>query len=176
MLQTCTERGLEPSSLNTSHHHRTLLSFQPLHYLTAASVLNLQRKTHTHTQNECGLAWHLSGLNELLGMKTQNHFREWSSGGLKVQIWGIAERRSVSKCCAFFNFSCLQLNVCKLLWMNKYNSENQTSILNIDYSSSSSHVHTSFIWWGHSAAIRGPHLLLWPGVYLWCGPRFKSET
>lgn len=49
MLQTCTERGLEPSSLNTSHHHRTLLSFQPLHYLTAASVLNLQRKTHTRT-------------------------------------------------------------------------------------------------------------------------------
>ena len=48
MLQTRTERGLEPSSLNTSHHHHTLLSFQPLHYLTAASVLNLQRKTHTH--------------------------------------------------------------------------------------------------------------------------------
>ena len=35
---------------------------------------------NTHTQNECGLAWHLSDLNELLGMKTQNYFREWSSG------------------------------------------------------------------------------------------------
>lgn len=57
MLQTCTERGLEPSSLNTSHHHRTLLSFQPLHYLTAASVLNLQRKTHTRTHAHREWVW-----------------------------------------------------------------------------------------------------------------------
>lgn len=80
-------RGLEPSLLNTSHHHHSLFTLLSLHILTPARVFKVRTKTHVHPEqkrewkwDEFGLFCRLSGSNKTIGMRAWNHCRDQSLG------------------------------------------------------------------------------------------------